>query len=130
MWKENGKASVMQVQLQRSAPTIKAPFVDLNLSVTRHNFKHLYAGRYFFFNKKDKPLPLIPSAPVELLSSSVIQLPGGRSVCDRVNVKQGDAETKQQSWCAHGSVDPSGIDKSNAANPALPGPPHPQKKKD
>lgn len=88
-------------------------------------------GKFVFFflikrtNAAWQPLPLIPSAPVELLNSSVIQLPGERSVCDRVNVKQGDAETKQQSLCAHGSVDPSGTDKSNAP----PGPPPPKKRK-
>lgn len=43
----------------------------------------------------EEPLPLIPSAPVEPLSSLVILGSSQeRRVCDLVNVKQGDAETE------------------------------------
>lgn len=57
----------------------------------------------------EQPLPLIPSAPVELLSSLAgLGSSQERSVCDCVNVKQGDAETELV--C---SVNPWWIDKNN-----------------
>lgn len=95
-----------------TAPTTEAlwSFVDLNQSVTGQNFQHLYAEllKCFLIKKKkrgqtlpDTPLPLIPSAPVELLSSRIIPLPwGGRGGGDEnVNAtveRGGDAEEKLQ----------------------------------